>query len=56
MRGDAFISLSFLNQILSADFLSKLSKLFLGKNLYQSGYFENLPSLSNFLKIAPRLR
>ena len=26
MRGDTFISLSFLNQILSADFLSKLSK------------------------------
>ena len=27
MRGDAFISLSFLDQILSADFLSKLFKL-----------------------------
>ena len=28
MRGGTFISLSFLDQILSADFLSKLSKLF----------------------------
>ena len=28
MRVDTFISLSFLNQILSSDFLSKLSKLF----------------------------
>ena len=32
MRGDTFISLSFLDQILSADFLSKLSKLFEGEN------------------------
>ena len=29
MRGDTFISLSYLNQILSADFLSKHSKTFL---------------------------
>ena len=28
MRGDTFISLSFLDQILSAEFLSKISKLF----------------------------
>ena len=28
MRGDAFISLSFLDQILSAEFLSKIPKLF----------------------------
>jgi hypothetical protein len=32
MMGDTFISLSFLDQILSADFLSKLSKLFEGEN------------------------
>ena len=32
MRGDTFISLSFLNQILSADFFLKLSKLFGGEN------------------------
>jgi hypothetical protein len=32
MRGDTFISFSFLDQILSADFLSKLSKLFEGEN------------------------
>ena len=32
MRGDTFISLSCLDQILSADFLSKLSKLFEGEN------------------------
>ena len=28
MRGDTFISLSFLDQILPAEFLSKISKLF----------------------------
>ena len=41
MRGDTFISLSFLNQILSADFLSKLSKLFSGYRviLTQDGHF-----------------
>jgi hypothetical protein len=32
MRGDTFISLSFFDQILSADFLSKLSKLFEDEN------------------------
>ena len=32
MRGDNFISLSFLDQILSAEYLSKHSKLFGGKN------------------------
>ena len=32
MRGDIFVSLSFLDQILSADYLSKLYKHFGGKN------------------------
>ena len=36
MRGDTFISLSFLCQILSADFLSKISILFGGEK-NQSG-------------------
>ena len=44
MRGDTFISLSFLDQILSADILSKLSKLFDDENWHQSGYFDTLPS------------
>ena len=56
MRGDTFISLSFLDQILSADFLSKLSKLFEGENLHQAGYFDTLPSLLSLLKVAPRWR
>ena len=56
MRGDTFISLSFLDQILSADFLSKLSKHFGGENWDQSGYFDTLPSLLNLLKVASRLR
>ena len=50
MRGDTFISLSFLDQILSTEFLSKRSKLF-GS---QSGYFDTLPKLSSLLKVAPR--
>ena len=37
MRGDTFISLSFLDQILSADILSKLYKLW-----HQSSYFDTL--------------
>jgi hypothetical protein len=32
MRGDTFISLSFFNQILSAEVLSNISKLFEGEN------------------------
>ena len=36
MRDDTFISLSFLDQILSAKFLSKISKLFGGENWHQS--------------------
>ena len=44
MRGDTFISLSFSNEILSAEFLSKRSKL-LGRKNYQSSYFDTLSSL-----------
>ena len=44
-EGDTLISWSFLDQILSDDFLSKLSKLFEGENLHQAGYFDTLPSL-----------
>ena len=51
MRSDIFISLSFLDQILSADFLSKLSKLFEGENWHQLGYFDTLPCLLSLLKI-----
>ena len=50
MGGDIFIPLSFLDQILSADFLSKLFKLFEGENWNQSGYFDTLPQL---IKVAP---
>ena len=56
MRGDTFISLSFLDQILSADFLSKLSKLFEGENWHQSDYFDTLPRLLSILKFAPSCR
>ena len=48
MRGDTFISLSFLNQILSANFLSKLSKLFGGENGDQSGYFDTAQFIESF--------
>jgi hypothetical protein len=44
MRGDTFISLSFLDQILSAEFLSKRSKLF----GLTSGYFDTLSSYLSF--------
>ena len=54
MRGDTFISLSFLDLIFSADFLSKRSKRFGGKNWHQSGYFDTLPRLLSLLKVAPR--
>ena len=53
MRGDTFISLTFFDQILSAEFLSKISKLFEGKNWHQSGYFDTLPSLLSVLKVDP---
>ena len=39
-----FYLLVILDQILSADFLSKLSKLFEGANWHQSCYFDTLPS------------
>jgi len=52
MRVDTFVSLSFLDQILSAEFLSKGSKLFWGKNWHQSGYFDTLPSLLSLLNVA----
>ena len=54
MRGDNFIS--FLDQILSAEFLSTCSKLFGGKNWHQSVYFDTLPRLLNLFKVAPRCR
>ena len=54
MRGDTFISLSFSDQILSAEFLSKRSKFFGVKNWHLSGYFYTLPRLLDLLKIAPR--
>ena len=47
MRGDTFTSLSFLDEILSAEFLSKRYK-------HWSGYFDTLPSLLSLLKVAPR--
>ena len=48
MSGDTFISLRFLDQILSADFLLKIFKLFGGENWHQSSYFDTLPSLLSF--------
>ena len=51
MRGDTFISFWFLDQILSADFISKLYKLFGVENWHQSSYFDTLPSLLSFLKL-----
>ena len=56
MRGDTFISLWFFDQILSADFLSKFYKFFGGENWHQSSYFDTLPSLLSFSKVAPRWR
>ena len=52
MRGDNFIPLLILDQILSADFLSKRSKLFGSKNWHHSGYFDTLPSLLSLLNVA----
>ena len=52
MRGDTFTSLSFLDEILSAEFLSKRSKHFGGKNWHHSGYFDTLPSLLSLLNVA----
>ena len=49
IRVDTFISLSFFDQILSADFWSQLSKLFGGENCYQSDYFDTLSSLLSLL-------
>ena len=37
-------------------FFIKLSKLFKGENLHQSGYFDTLPSLLSLLKVAPKWR
>ena len=37
---DIFIPLSLLDQILSAEVFSKISKLFAGENWHQSGYFD----------------
>jgi hypothetical protein len=48
--------LSFLDQLWSAEFLSKCSKLFGSKNWHQSGYFDTLPSLLSLFKVAPRYR
>ena len=50
MTGDIFICLRFLNQILSADFLSKLYTLFGGENWHRLSYFDTLPSLLSFFK------
>ena len=50
MRGDTFISLSFLDQILSADFLSKLSKLFEGENLQLQRWTEHATLIFKNLK------
>ena len=36
---------------MSADFLSKLKKLFGGENWHESSYFDTLPSLLSFLKL-----
>ena len=56
IRVDTFISLSFFDQILSADFWSQLSKLFGSENCYQSDYFDTLSSLLSLLKVAPSWR
>jgi hypothetical protein len=56
MRVDTFISFSFFDQILSADFLPKLSKIFEGENRHQLGYFDTLPSFFRLLKVASRWR
>ena len=56
MREGTFHPLPFLDQILSADFLSKLSKLFEVENWHQSGYFNTLSSLLSLLKVVPRWR
>ena len=52
---DIFISLSLLDQILSADFFfQKFPNFFGGENLHQPGYFDTLPSSLSLIKIAPR--
>ena len=51
MRGDTFVSLYFLNQILSAEFLSKISKLFWR---WKSIGFIWLPSSLSLIKNVPR--
>ena len=50
MRGDTFISLPFTDQIIWADFLSKLSKLLEGENWHQLGYFDTLPNSLSLIK------
>ena len=50
MRGDTFISLFFLDQILLAEFLSKISKLF-WKLIYQK--FPNFAKLIESYKRSP---
>ena len=51
MRGDTFSSLSISDQSLSAEFLSKISKLFWGENWHQSGWFDTLPSSCSLIKM-----
>ena len=50
MRIDTFISLSYLDWILSAEFLSKLFKLLRGESLHQSGYFDTMISSLSLTK------
>ena len=54
MRGDNFISLSFLDQILLAEFLTKISKLFGRWKLILIGLIWHLPSSLSLLKNNPK--
>ena len=51
--GDTFIPLSFLDQILSADFFSKIAKLFLRWKLTSNGLFWNPAQLIVSYRICP---
>ena len=53
MRGDTFISLIFLDQILSAEFLSKVSKLFWRWNFTSIGLIWHPAKLIESYKKCP---
>ena len=54
MEGDTFIPLSFLDQIFSAHFFSKISIFCGGENWHESVYFDTLPSSLSLVKVAHR--